>query len=83
MLITDGIPSSEDDVFQEHNQPHKVPVMVMVTMRMMRMIVMLLVVMMTVTIRIMRMVMLVLIMMMFFPGCQGVHLFGWTGGLPS
>ena len=24
MLITDGIPSSEDDVFQEHNQPHKV-----------------------------------------------------------
>ena len=80
MLITDGIPSSEDDVFQEHNQPHKVPLMVMVTMRM---IVMLLVVMMTVTIRIMRTVMLVLIMMVLFPGCQGVHLFGWTGGLPS
>ena len=37
MLITDGIPSSEDDVFQEHNQPHKVTVMMMVTMRMMRM----------------------------------------------
>ena len=33
MLITDGIPSSEDDVFQEHNQPHKV----MMRMRMMMM----------------------------------------------
>ena len=37
MLITDGIPSSEDDVFQEHNQPHKVPMMMMRMMRIMRM----------------------------------------------
>ena len=83
MLITDGIPSSEDDVFQEHNQPHKVTVMMMVTMRMMRMIMMLLVVMMMLTMRMMRMRMMLLIMMILFPGCQGVHLFGWSGGLPS
>ena len=74
MLITDGIPSSEDDVFQEHNQPHKV---------MMRMRMMMRVMMMMMTMRMMRMRMMLLIMTMLFPGCQGVHLFGWSGGLPS
>ena len=53
MLITDGIPSSEDDVFQEHNQPHKV--MMMETMRMMRMRMMLLEVMTMLTMMRMRM----------------------------